>query len=115
LNAGVDKGLNHKSRLSLNLDYFHSESLKREADFEEGQPNANRIGLALGHELKLGDISLISQFGYYVYDPLGAFSNYYLRAGARKYFKNDMFAALHVKSHAARAEAAEFTLGYRIK
>jgi len=115
LSAGVDKGLNHKSRFSLNLDYFHSESLKREADYEKGQPNANRIGLALGHELMLGDVSLICQFGYYIYDPLAAFSTYYLRAGVRKYFKNSMFAALHVKSHAARAEAAEFTLEYRFK
>ncbi|MTI20570.1 acyloxyacyl hydrolase [Fulvivirga sp. RKSG066] len=120
LSALADKTLNHKSKLGIAIEWFYSESLKRDIKFdpelagEEG-PDFNRIGIALSHELVLGDFSVMSQLGYYVYDPYKPFTSVYIRAGLRRYFNDNLFASLCVKSHHARAEAAEFALGWRFK
>lgn len=120
LSALADKTLNHKSKLGLAVEWFYSESLKREVEFDtelegETKPDFNRIGIALSHELVLGDFSMMTQLGYYVYDPYKPFTSVYIRAGVRRYFNDKIFASLCVKSHHARAEAAEFAIGWRFK
>ena len=120
VSAFVDKTLNQKSKLGLGLEWFYSESLKnfKEEDYflpEDEDPDFNRIGLALSHELVVNEFSIISQAGYYVYDPYGVFDPIYLRLGLRRYFGDHFFGSVSVKSHAAKAEAGEFAIGYRLK
>ncbi|MEM7108450.1 MAG: acyloxyacyl hydrolase [Bacteroidota bacterium] len=120
VSAFVDKTLNRKSKLGLGLEWFYSESLKnfKEEDYflpENEDPDFNRIGLALSHELVINEFSIISQAGYYLYDPYSVFDPIYLRLGLRRYFGDHFFGSVAVKSHAAKAEAGEFAIGYRLK
>ncbi len=100
------------------MEWFYSVSLKKDIPtnyrLEDKEPDFNRIGLALSHELCLGTYSVMTQMGYYVYDPYKAFAPFYVRAGLRRYF-DKLYASLSVKSHYAKAEAAEFAIGWRFK
>ena len=120
LSGFLDKKLNHKSIIGLGLEWFYSESLRRDVKYDwelvgQSRPDFNRIGLAFAHELVITKFSVISQLGYYVYDPYEPFGKVYIRAGLRKYFGEHLFGSLSVKSHGAKAETAEFALGYRIR
>jgi len=115
----ADKTLNHKSKLGLMIDWFHSMSLKEEIQYDEtlnGEtPDFNRVGIGLSHELVLNDYSVVGQIGYYVYAPYEPFEPIYLRLGLRKYFNDNIYSSISVKSHYAKAEAAEFAIGWRFK
>lgn len=114
----VDKKLNHKSRLGVGLEWFHSRSLKEEVKFADNVTagtDFNRIGLVFSHELMVNEFSVMSQAGYYLYDPFKAFQPFYIRLKLRRYFGDHLFGSIGVKSHAAKAEAMEFAIGYRIK
>lgn len=120
LSGFADKQLNHKSRIGVGLEWFYSDALRRDVKYDwelEGmsRPDFNRIGLAISHELIITKFTVISQLGYYIYDPYEPYDKMYVRAGLRKYFKEHFFGSLSVKSHGARAEAAEFAIGYRLK
>ena len=118
--AFIDKRLNRKSRLGLGLEWFYSISLKkfREDDYwlaEGDDPDFNRVGIALSHELTVNEFSVLTQAGYYLYDPYSVFDPIYLRLMLRRYFGAKIYGSVAVKSHAAKAEAAEFGIGYRLK
>lgn len=120
LSGFIDKKLNHKSIIGLGVEWFYSDALRRDVKYDRSltdlaKPDFNRIGLAFAHELIITKFSVISQLGYYVYDPYAPFGKVYIRAGLRKYFGDHLFGSLAVKSHGAKAEAAEFTVGYRIR
>ena len=117
--ALVDKTLNYKSKMGLMLDWFHSRSLKREVHYDQtldGEtPDFNRVGLGLSHELVVGTYSVLTQAGYYIYAPYEPYEPIYFRIGLRKHFTEKLFGSFSIKSHYARAEAAEFAIGWRFK
>ncbi|ELR71839.1 hypothetical protein C900_02214 [Fulvivirga imtechensis AK7] len=120
LSGLVDKRLNHKSALGITLEWFASLSMRNEIKYDvwltdQEKPDWHRVGIALSHELFVNSVSLISQAGYYVYDEYNYFGKIYLRLGVRKYFNDHIYSSLVVKSHAAKAEAAEFALGWRFR
>jgi len=119
VSAFVDKTLNHKSKLGFGVEWFYSASLKNDIPYnyklDGASPDFNRISLAISHELCLGRFSVMTQAGYYIYDPYKPFAPFYVRAGLRRYFKNKLYASLCVKSHYAKAEAAEFAIGWRFR
>jgi hypothetical protein len=117
LSGLVDKQLNHKSRLGLVVEWFYSASLEDEVKYDDENKgkDTNRIGLALSHELMINKYSVMTQAGYYVYDPYHPFQSVYLRLGLRRYIGDRLYASCGVKSHSAKAEAMEFAVGYRIK
>ncbi|MEQ8927811.1 MAG: acyloxyacyl hydrolase [Fulvivirga sp.] len=114
----VDKKINHKSRFGAGLELFYSESLKEEIKYDENvDPDTDfkRVGLVLSHEMMVNEFSIMTQAGYYIYDPYKAFQPVYVRLKLRRYFGDHIFGSIGVKSHAAKAEAMEFAIGYRIK
>ena len=114
----VDKKLNYKSRLGAGVELFYSESLKEEIKYDRSVPDDTdfkRVGLVLSHEWMINEFSIMSQAGYYIYDPYHAFQKIYLRLKLRRYFGEHLFGSIGVKSHSAKAEAMEFAIGYRIK
>lgn len=120
LSGLVDKRLNHKSALGITLEWFASLSMRHDIQYDyhfagKKKPDWHRIGIALSHELFLRKVSVISQAGYYVYDEYNYYGKVYLRLGVRKYFNHNLYTSLMVKSHAAKAEAAEFALGWRFR
>lgn len=119
LTGMIDRHLNEKSVLGAGFEWFYSVALKkyRGIDFRldpDALPDFNRIGLVLSHELMINEYSVITQAGYYVYDPYRYFSPIYLRVGLRRYFWKNMFGAVAVKAHWPTAESAEFFIGYKL-
>ncbi len=123
LGAFIDKRLNKKSALHLGAEVFFSKALKRFIDFRAvggfndgttGDEDAKRVGIYLGHELRVNKISVLTQYGYYAYYPYDFEGQMYLRGGLRYHFTKNIFGEFTVRSHAAKAEAMEFSLGYRL-
>ncbi len=123
LGAFIDKRINKKSAFQLGTELFFSKALERFIDFRAnggfndgvaGDEDAKRVGMYLGHELRVNRVSVLTQYGYYVYYPFDFEGQTYLRAGLRYYFTKNILGEFSVRSHAAKAEAMEFTIGYRL-
>lgn len=121
--AYADKRLNKKSALQLGTEVFFSKALARYIDYRAaggfndgttGEEDSKRVGVFFGHELRVNKISVVTQLGYYVYYPYDFEGQMYLRAGVRYHFTKNIFGSLTVRSHAAKAEAMEFSIGYRL-
>lgn len=124
--AYADKRINRKSAFQLGTELFLSNFLKEVIayesvafpEFPENQVDKDtdykRVGLFAGHELFVNNFSLVTQFGYYLYYPFDFVDRTYLRIGLKRYFGEKWFAALTLKSHAAKAEAVEFGIGIRL-
>ncbi|MCF7567146.1 acyloxyacyl hydrolase [Sabulilitoribacter arenilitoris] len=121
--AYADKRIHHKSALQFGADVFFSNFLKeliyyKSVAFPEenvdGDEDYKRIGVFTGHELFINKTSLITQLGYYVYYPFDFEGRTYFRVGLKRYFNDQWFGALTLKSHGAKAEAVEFGIGIRL-
>jgi hypothetical protein len=120
----LDKRLGRKSALQLGADFFWTYTIRdyikySATAFPEFEttvdPNTDyrRIGLFVGHELFVNQFSIEAQLGYYVYQPFKEEINIYQRVGLKYYYTPFLFSSLHLKAHAARAEAVEIGLGVR--
>ncbi|MFV0531207.1 MAG: acyloxyacyl hydrolase [Flavobacteriales bacterium] len=116
----VDKRLSHLSAVQLGADVFVSEFLKEYVKYKNVIENKNddpneyvRVAVIAGHELFINKLSVITQVGIYLYDPVGFESIFYERIGLKRYFGKKIFGTVSLKAHAARAEAIEFGIGAR--
>ena len=122
--AFADKRLNYYNTLQLGADVFISkyleEFIKYRAiaypEFElSGDEDYKRVGVFIGHELRINRNAISSQIGYYVYYPYEFSERIYLRFGLKRYlYKDKLFAVISLKSHFAQAEAIEFGFGLRL-
>ncbi|MBN4070803.1 acyloxyacyl hydrolase, partial [Olleya sp. AH-315-F22] len=121
--AYADKRINYKSALQLGTDVFFSNFLKEYIKYnavafpnrnEDGNADYKRVGIFIGHELFINKMSVITQFGYYMYYPYDFEGRTYQRIGLKRYLGKKWFAALTLKSHAAKAEAVELGIGIRL-
>ncbi|MEJ1222583.1 acyloxyacyl hydrolase [Sediminicola sp. 1XM1-17] len=123
LSAYADKRLGRKSALQLGGEVFFSKFLKELIRFQAiafpeldvaADDDYKRVGVFVGHELFINRMSVISQLGYYVYYPFDFEGRVYNRIGLKRYFGDNLFAAITLKSHGAKAEAVEFGIGIRL-
>jgi len=122
--AFVDKRLNYKSTLVGGVDIFFSKFLEDLIEYRSiaypedgltGDEDYKRVGVFVGHELRLSKMALGVHLGYYVYWPYEFENRVYNRLALKRYFNNDtLFGVISVKSHWAKAEAIEFGIGVRI-
>ncbi|NOY47769.1 MAG: acyloxyacyl hydrolase [Chlorobi bacterium] len=121
--AYADKRINYKSAFQFGTEVFFSNFLKELIKFnavsfpdrnEDGNTDYKRVSLFVGHELFINKISIITQFGYYVYYPYDFEGRTYARAGLKRYFGDKWFGAITVKAHGAKAEAVELGIGIRL-
>lgn len=119
----ADKRLSYKSTIQLGAEIFFSKFLKefirfRSVAFPEdnltGDEDYKRVGVFAGYELRLGRTAAYANLGYYIYYPFDFENRLYNRLGLKRYFKEKVFASLSVKSHSAKAEAVEISLGIRL-
>ncbi len=119
----ADKRLNRKSAVHAGTEVFFSNFLKEFIEYRsiafplgdlDGSEDFKRVGLFVGHELFVNKLSVLSQLGYYVYNPSKFESDTYIRIGMKRYFGEKFFGSLTLKSHAAKAEAVEFGIGIRL-
>ena len=123
LSGYADKRLSHVSAIQLGADVFFSNFLKeliyyQSVSFPElnvtGDEDYKRVGLFVGHELFINKMSVVTQLGYYVYYPYDFEGRSYIRVGLKRYFGKNLFGAITLKSHGAKAEAVEFGVGVRL-
>ncbi len=123
LSAYADKRLSHISAIQFGADVFFSNFLKeliyyQSVSFPEenvsGNEDYRRVGLFAGHELFINKTSIETQLGYYVYYPFNFEGRTYIRIGLKHYFGNNIFGAVTLKSHGAKAEAVELGIGVRL-
>lgn len=121
--AYADKRLSRKSALQFGGDVFFSNFLKELIRFQASSfpemnvdPDADyrRVGLFVGHELFINKLSILTQLGYYIYYPFDFEGRTYNRVGLKRYINAKWYAALTLKSHAAKAEALELGIGVRL-
>ena len=118
----IEKKINYKSTLVVGTEFYKSDFLNRylqqEKEKETGIPDntnykTNRIGVYAGHELYIHHFSMISQIGYNVYYPNKYVTRFYERFGFKTHLNDHIFTSLTLKLNLFRAEALEFSLGYR--
>ena len=123
VSAYADKRLGRKSAIQLGGDLFFSNFLKELIRFqatsfpENGvgpEDDYRRVGVFIGHELFINKLSILTQLGYYVYYPFDFEGRTYNRIGLKRYINKKWFAAVTLKSHAAKAEALELGIGIRL-
>lgn len=122
--AYADKRIGRKSALQLGTEIFFTQYLKEYIEFYsvmypdrayvDPDTDYKRIGVFVGHELFINRLSVEAQLGYYAYKPFKYEIDMYQRLGAKYYLTKDIFGALALKAHGARAEAIELGIGVRI-
>ena len=121
--AFAERRLNPKSLIMIGSEYFNSKFLKEYIYYQSvAYPENNidhdldykRIGVYVGHELLFGRFSVQTQLGYYVYSPFDFEGRVYNRIGMKHYLSSKWFVSATLKSHAAKAEALEFSFGIRL-
>ncbi|WP_347374150.1 acyloxyacyl hydrolase [Aequorivita sp. Q41] len=123
VSAFVDKRLSYKNTLQIGTDFFYLPFLKKETEYlsiafpsfgVKGDEDYKRVGVFAGHELRISDLAVVSQVGYYVYYPYDFEGRIYFRAGLKYYLTNKIFSAVTLKSHGAKVEGVEFGVGVRL-
>ncbi|HCQ77269.1 MAG TPA: deacylase, partial [Leeuwenhoekiella sp.] len=120
----LDKRITHKSSLMVGADLFLSPFLKDQIEYEsiafaqqygtKGDEDWKRAGVFVGHELHFNKNSFVTQFGYYAYYDYDFEGRVYFRGGLKRHFTENIFGAITLKSHGAKAEAVEFGIGIRL-
>lgn len=121
--AYADKRLGSLSAIQVGADVFLSKFLKEQIKYQsiafpeknvDADTDYKRVGLFVGHELFINKMSIISQLGYYVYYPYDFEGKIYNRMGMKRYFNDNFYGVISLKSHGAKAEAVEFGIGIRL-
>jgi hypothetical protein len=109
----VQYRLGRKSSLLTGLDWKRNGAVEQEIknDTTRGtQPGV--IGIPIGHELHISRVSLISEFGVYVFKKHKVHPGFYQRYGLRYFWNKGLHTAIYLQSHKARAECLELVVGY---
>lgn len=123
LQVFADKRLSYKSSIQLGTEVFLSGAMEQYIEYraiafpEEGislGDDAKRIGLFAGYELRISQMAIFAHLGYYIYYPVEFEGRIYDRLGVKRYFGDHFYGLASVKAHAAKAEALEFGIGYRL-
>lgn len=123
--AFADKRLSKTSTISVGSELFLSYFLKELIEFRAiSLPEFNlsddedfkRVGVFVGYEMRIHKLAPFVNFGHYIYYPYDFEGRTYNRIGLKRFFgkKEQIFAIVSVKSHAAKAEAVEFGVGVRL-
>lgn len=121
--AYTSKRISKKSAFQLGTDLFLMQYLKEHIHYLSVaypehliDPNTDykRIGIFAGYEMCLDKLSLEGQFGYYAYAPFNEDTAIYQRLGTKYHFSDMIFVGIFLKTHMAKADALEFSIGFRI-
>lgn len=123
LSGYADKRISEKSTFQFGADVFWMKYVKEYIYYlSVAYPESNnspdidyrRIGVFGGYEMRLSKLALEGQIGYYVYAPFAPDAALYQRVGAKYYITDRIFSSVSLKTHMAKAEALELSLGVRL-
>ncbi|MFN3405765.1 MAG: acyloxyacyl hydrolase [Cytophagaceae bacterium] len=106
-----------KSGLNAGLDYFYDKSSDQffhdnpDKIVSELPEHYMRVGVAAGHELYFGKFAMLTQIGYYLYDPVKAYEKIYQRYGLKFYLHDKFYISYALRAHFGRAEIVEYSMG----
>jgi hypothetical protein len=112
--GGISKMLTEKNAISIGSDLFLSKALQEKLKDVGSSMDFKTIGLAVGHELMIGKLSLVKQFGYYIYKPDILQTKFYQRYSLRYYCTEKTFLNANLKVHGGTADVVEWGIGWRI-
>lgn len=121
--AMASKRLGYTGSIQAGAELFLSYTLKEMVPFMahsfpelQKNPNADwkRIGVFAGYEMHFNKLSLEGQLGYYVHDEYKENGSAYQRLGLRYYVTDQVFGAMSLKTHSAKAEAFELGVGLKL-
>jgi len=114
--AGI-KPLGHKSRLAFGADLFYDlgliQNFRTEGIVVSNAGKIIRGGLYAGHELVLNKLCILVQAGTYIIDSYGEDGRFYHRIGFKYLAGKHLFLNLTLKTHYAKADYAEWGLGWK--
>jgi hypothetical protein len=120
ISALSTKKLSPSNAIKAGIELFQNtairQSINQNERFYDGsqRPDFRRAGFSIGHELMAGNLSLITQLGYYFYKPFDEGKNFYQRYGLRYYCSKRYFVNMSLKSHVGKADGVEWGIGMRI-
>ena len=109
----INHFLNQKNILSLNLHY-----VLRQGEIYDSYYSTtynSYYGLALGHELLIRRLSVITQLGSYFYDTNLNKHYWYARLGIRYYFTSNIYGMMTLTNRKQSADYLQYAIGYRLK
>jgi hypothetical protein len=113
----VNKQVSKTNILNLGIDGFSNTALKEEmkqSDIDPESVDHKRVGIMFGHELKMHRISILTQFGFYIYRPYKADKCVYQRVGLKFYFGDNVYLYYGFITHFAKADHPEWGIGITI-
>ena len=118
ISASYVHPIKSKSSWGIGLDLFYDNSLIERLQ-RENKPNVSqsdnyRPGIYGSYELRLGHVGMLLNMGIYPYTKWKGDGNFYHRIGSRYYF-NNLFLLMNLKTHYAKADFIEWGVGYSFK
>jgi hypothetical protein len=102
------------SSINIGLEGKHNGAVKSSINENpELGRSALTMGLPIGHELHISRISLITEFGFYLYKKHTLHPATYQRYGLRHYWKGGFHTGVYLQTHRAKAECIEWAIGYK--
>jgi hypothetical protein len=112
LSTGYYKTINQKSRLSTGIDLFYDEGVLLFTLKNNQLQNVMAAGIFGGHELTLGQISIVTQAGIYIHNPYPSDPFYYERFGIRYSVSKYVIPSIAIKVHGGDVDFIEWGIGF---
>ncbi|WMJ74279.1 acyloxyacyl hydrolase [Cytophagaceae bacterium ABcell3] len=112
----VSRTLNHKSSITAGLDLFYNGTYILLANNPDPDDLVYQLtsGITVGHELTVARLSMLTQMGIYIYDPLTPTPPVYQRYYLRYFFTSNLNIGVGLKTHYGYADFVEWGLGIRL-
>ena len=113
LDFELNHHFNRKNAISFNLNYLLRQGEMLDKTFNNTYNSY--YGLAIGHELFIKKLSLISQLGAYVFDTNQNKHFWYARLGVRYYFLPKFYSSILLTNRKQSADLLQLSFGYSFK
>jgi len=114
ISIGYYRTINNKSTLSAGSDLFYDEGVLNYTQKENLLKNVLAGGIFAGHELTVGQLSIVTQAGIYLFNPHPADPFYYERLGLRYLVAKRFIPSLTLKAHEFKIDFVEWGIGFML-
>lgn len=120
INLGIEKQLSFKSIIETGIDFLqntsHIQSILRSDKIDDLPSNLDilRIGWYLGYNVKIADLRIIINAGYYLKNKYNFDGSIYQRLGLRYYISKNIITSFALRAHNfSVADHFELGIGYK--